>query len=209
MSLRDRVHRGYVQGRRVRVLAEHIAELLPPRARVLDVGCGDGTLTAALALRRPDLSLHGIDVHVREVSLVPVRLFDGKQIPFDEGAFDALLFVDSLHHAEDPLLLLTEAVRVSRQAVVIKDHTLDGFMAGPTLRLMDRVGNARHGVPLPFNYWTEARWRESFAQLGLHIEVWRAKLGLYPPPAGWLFDRSLHFLARLVPAAAGPGTLRR
>jgi hypothetical protein len=102
-----------------------------------------------------------------------------------------------LHHTDDPTILLREGSRVSRHSLVIKDHTLDGLMAGATLRLMDTVGNAQHGVPLPHNYWPKHRWLEAFDDLGLRIEAWIVDLHLYPWPASLAFDRSLHFVARL------------
>jgi hypothetical protein len=99
------------------------------------------------------------------------------------------------------MVLLREAARVARRAVVIKDHTLDGLLAGPTLRFMDHVGNARHGVALPYNYWPRRRWVEAFRELALEVEVWREDLRLYPRPADWVFGRSLHFVAKLRPRA--------
>ena len=42
--------------------------------------------------------------------------------------------VDVLHHTDDPMILMREAMRVTRQAILIKHHTLDGLFAGPTLR---------------------------------------------------------------------------
>jgi hypothetical protein len=102
-----------------------------------------------------------------------------------------------LHHSDDPTILLREAVRVARKGLVIKDHTLSGFLSGPTLRLMDRVGNGRHGVALPYNYWTHDQWFKAFETLGLKTGAWKSKLRLYPWPARWVFDRSLHFVARL------------
>ncbi len=70
-------------------------------------------------------------------------------------------------------------------------------MAGPTLRFLDWVGNARHGVVLPYNYWPQQRWFEAFGTLGLTVSVWKKDLSLYPRPANWFFGRSLHFIARL------------
>ncbi len=193
----DRIHGGYVFDRRVRVLSDHLAWAIPKDASVLDVGCGDGAMAKAISGRRPDLKIEGIDVLVREKTHVPVAEFDGSSIPRDDQSVDVALFVDVLHHTEDPMILLREARRVARKAIVIKDHTRNGVLAGATLRFMDWVGNARHGVALPYNYWPEMRWREAFGEFGLEAEMWRAKLGLYPGPAGWVFDRSLHFVARL------------
>src|SRR3712207_2789159 len=150
MPLLDRVHGNLVHGRRVRVLARWLAEMLPRDGTVLDVGCGDGLLARLVADARPDLTIEGIDVLVREHTHVPVRRFDGRRIDAADGAYDAVTFVDVLHHTDDPEVLVAEAARVARRCVVIKDHTRDGPLAGPTLSFMDWVCNARHGVALPY-----------------------------------------------------------
>jgi len=196
----QQLHTGLVHPRRVKVLAGHIAPWLPQGARVVDVGCGDGVLAAALAELRPDLHISGLDVLVRPAARMPVAQFDGKVIPHGDASFDVALLVDVLHHTEAPEVLLREARRVAR-TVVVKDHTLNGCMAGPTLRVMDWVGNAAHGVALPYNYQSEAQWRELFAALDLRIEEWRGDLRLYPWPADLLFGRGLHLLARLTTEA--------
>lgn len=197
MSLLERIHGGYVYGRRVDVLTRQLSELIPQGARVLDVGCGDGLIAHSVSKQRPDITVEGVDVLVRSRTHIPVAAFDGRRLPHADKSFDAVTFVDVLHHTSDPLVLLREAARVARKAVVIKDHTLNGFLAGPTLRFMDWVGNARHGVVLPYNYWPEERWREAFAALNWSIVHWQRTLRLYPWPANWIFERSLHFVARL------------
>lgn len=197
MSLIERIHGDYVHQRRVRVLRDHLAALIPQNARALDVGCGDGLLAHLMLQKRPDLELRGIDVLVREQTHIPVDEFDGLVIPHADASFDVVMFVDVLHHTQDPMLLLREAVRVARKAIVIKDHTLNGCMAPLTLHFLDWVGNARHGVTLPYNYWPQQRWFEAFDILKLTIGVWKKELRLYTRPANWFFGRSLHFIARL------------
>lgn len=196
MSLLARLHRR-VHRRRVRILAAGLAELLPRGATVLDVGCGDGRVAAALAERRPDLAIAGLDLAVRPDAAIAVEPFDGRRIPRGDGEVDAVMLVDVVHHAEEPRSLLAEAARVAAGCVVVKDHLREGLLAGPTLRLMDVVGNRRHGVATPFHYWTRGEWRAAVDGLGLAPSAWREELGLYPAPASWIFDRSLHFLARL------------
>ena len=191
------IHEKYVFSRRIRVLAKWLAEQIPPQARVLDVGCGDGNIAQLLLQARPDVHIEGIDVLVRPETHIPVTQFDGKVIPFPDKSFDAVMFVDVLHHTDDPNVLLAEARRVAKQAVILKDHCRDGVLAGPTLRFMDWVGNARHGVVLPYNYWPEAEWRSAFTRLALEPAAWHAKLGLYGWPFSVAFDRKLHFVAKL------------
>ena len=107
------------------------------------------------------------------------------------------MFVDVLHHAENPMILLREAARVARRIIVIKDHTIEGLLAGPTLRFMDYLSNARYGVALPYNYWRRQEWLDAFVTLGLKVEVWTSQLRIYPWFASWVFDRTLHFAVRL------------
>jgi len=197
MSVVETIHDRYAHGRRCRILSRHLADIIPERFSVLDVGCGDGLLAREIARARPDISLRGIDVLGRARTHIPVDPFDGVTIPHDDGSFDGVMFIDVLHHSTDPLSLLREGLRVARKSIVIKDHLCEGLFADLTLRVMDRVGNARHGVSLPYNYWPKQRWIEAFDALGLRIEKWTTQLGIYPWPASWFFNRSLHFIARL------------
>ncbi len=199
MSLLTTVHGRWVHTRRVRVLAERIGSLLEHTWHVADVGAGDGSLGALLMERLPGLRLTGYDVLVRPQTAIPVRPMQGCRLPLPDGAVDAVLLVDELHHTDDPLELLREAARVARQAIVIKDHRTARPLARATLRFMDRVGNRRHGVALPCNYWSDARWRTAWSELRLTVEAYQTRLGLYPWPAKWLFEDGLHFLARLRP----------
>ncbi len=183
--------------RRVRILADRLAGRLPPSARVLDLGIGDGKIAATLQAARPDISMRGADVLVRPEAEVPVDLFDGETLPYAGDYFDAVLVVDVLHHTTDPRRLLAEARRVCRGAILLKDHLADPWLGRARLRVMDRVGNARHGVALTYNYLDRSAWRALFRDVGLREESWEEKLGLYPAPTRWLFEDSLHFLAEL------------
>jgi SAM-dependent methyltransferase len=179
------LHQSFVHPRRVRVIADHASRLVPRDAQVLDVGSGDGLIAAALAERRRDLRIEGIDVLVREDTAIAVMPFDGRVIPRAAGSVDVVTLFDVLHHADDPPALLAEASRVARTCVV------------------DEVGNRRHGVALPHHYLTARQWRGAIDRLGLTPAVWEVGgLGLYPWPASVVFGGRLHVLARLDKAAA-------
>jgi SAM-dependent methyltransferase len=193
----EHAHAAHVAGRRVEVLVNRLGPLLPKQGRILDVGAGDGTIAACLMARRPGVAIEGVDVLVRPGAAIPVAAYDGARLPYPEASFDAVMAVDALHHTADPMALLREAVRVSRRWIVLKDHACDGWLARPVLSFMDRVGNARHGVASPGTYWPKRRWLDAFGELGLRVDAWVDRLGLYPWPASLVFERSLHFIARL------------
>lgn len=198
------LHDNLVAGRRVEVLSSWFAQIIPSNLRILDVGCGDGLLAAKILSKRGDLEIVGLDVLPRAQTHIAVGAFDGSTIPFENESFDVVMFSDVLHHTADPMVLLREACRVSRRFLMLKDHYRKGLAAGPRLRLMDWVGNARFGVALPYNYWTENQWHNAWQQLGLGVEQIVTRLGLYPGPADWVFGARLHFIVRLHKSAGAP-----
>jgi len=206
MNLLDRLHEGYVHGRRNRRLSEHLSELIPPGCNLLDVGCGDGQLARSLQQKRPDLRIEGVEIQLRKQTWIPVTQFDGKCLPYGESRFDGVMLIDVLHHTPDPRRLLREALRVSRRWLILKDHILRGPWAGMRLRFMDYVGNARHAVALPYNYLSAEEWNELRRALDLQIAVEVKQLGLYPWPFDFVFGAKLQFLALLERAVPPPPT---
>lgn len=188
--------------RRIWVLSRALANAIPGRGSVLDVGCGDGQLALALMKLRPDLHVEGVDVVARPKTLVPVAQYDGIKLPFADKSFDYVTIVDVLHHTDDPTVVLSEASRVARQGVVIKDHLREGWLAQATLSFMDWCGNIGDGVPLPYNFLSRTEWQGAFFKSKLQIVSMIDKLDIYLPPGRWLFDRNLHFVSLLAPRTA-------
>ncbi len=182
------------------MLAGHASRLIDAPGTVLDVGCGDGTIAALLQARRPDLQVTGVDTLIRPHCAIPVTVFDGSRLPFEDKSVRTVLLFDVLHHASDPDRLLAECARVA-DAIVLKDHLADGWGSAALLRFMDRVGNERHGVASPGRYRTRAEWKAAFASIRLAPSDWTGRVGLYPWPTSLIFDSSLQFVCRLRPAA--------
>ncbi|MEV0950346.1 class I SAM-dependent methyltransferase [Promicromonospora sp. NPDC050249] len=85
--------------------------------RVLDVGCGSGELLEHL--QDQGAVPGGVDPAPRMAELAraravgtDVRLGDFERLPFDDGAFDAVLAVNAFQFAEDQDAALAEAARV-------------------------------------------------------------------------------------------------
>src|SRR5438552_14247004 len=84
--LYDRAIGRRVFGRRVQTLCGHLSALVPEDADILDVGCGNGLLAHLLQQRRPDITVHGIDVRIARQSYIAVEKFDGSIMPFGDGS---------------------------------------------------------------------------------------------------------------------------
>jgi SAM-dependent methyltransferase len=204
VNLRAIQHWRAGSSRRARVLARHIAPLLPSTASVLDVGCGDGLLGRTIRNERPDLVLTGMDIAVHPLARIPVQEFDGLTLPVGDGAVDVIMMVDVLHQARDPMRLLTEAARVARRAIIVKDLVQAGWLDRQTLRIASWASSDGRAA-LPANHWSAREWTLALQRIGAAIESWQTGLGLYPWPASALIERNLHFVARI---GAGP-SLRR
>jgi SAM-dependent methyltransferase len=104
----------------------------PPPARVLDVGCGTGTLAARLAGSGYEVT--GLDPSAGMLSHLRARApqveaiqGSATEMPFGDGEFDLSLSVATMHHIADPAAVrsaLTEMVRVVRPGgrVIVWDH---------------------------------------------------------------------------------------
>lgn len=156
---------------RWRLLPGMLARHVPARARVLDVGCGSGAIAQRLRETAALHSIVGVDTVIQPDAAIPVTPYDGDRLPFDDGAFDLVLLIDVLHHTTDPRSLLDEALRVSKDRVLVKDHYWTTRADRWVLGVSDYLGNAPYGIDLPYTYQSMTQWTGLFRALGVSVEV--------------------------------------
>lgn len=101
-----------------------ISELIPNRARVLDLGCGDGALLAWLKEQK-QIQARGVE---RDRDLVQKAIargvtvyqgdFENSLAEYPPGAFDYVILSQTLQEARRPLEVLEGMLRIGRHAVV-------------------------------------------------------------------------------------------
>jgi methionine biosynthesis protein MetW len=101
-----------------------IVEWIRPGARILDLGCGDGTLLAHLAAQR-QVSGYGLEIDPDKVArcvtaginVIQADINDGLR-DFDTGFFDYVVMTQALQALQRPDEALAEILRVGRIGVV-------------------------------------------------------------------------------------------
>ena len=169
---------------------------LPAKLAALDIGCGCGTLLAAMAER--GIRAFGVDASRAAAATArrlaaerqleaPIILGEGERLACREGQFDLVIARSVLEHADDPYRLAAEAFRVLRPGGVLYAHTTNAlcpkqneirgypcfswYPGGLKRRLMMEArdqGSARiGGTQRPALYWfTPGRARRLLAAAG-------------------------------------------
>lgn len=108
----------------IRVDLQHVADLVTPKARLLDVGCGDGALLAYLKIFKQ------VDGRGLELSMSKVRAAVSQGLPviqgnletdladYPDGAFDYVVLSQTLQATHNPRIVLEDLLRIGRRAIV-------------------------------------------------------------------------------------------
>jgi SAM-dependent methyltransferase len=98
-----------------------LADLASVHGRVLDVGCGAGSVAKAVKRERTDLEVLACDASQSALAAageepggVEFRLSPAEHLPFGDGEFDFVWIFDVLEHVESPDAVLAEVARVLR-----------------------------------------------------------------------------------------------
>ena len=159
----------------VQFMAQRIAEThasfflpyLKPGWRVLDAGCGPGTITLGLARNVNPGHVVGVDAEdsqfedaratvQREELNVEFRKDSVYQLPFEDHRFDAVFSHALLEHLSDPLAAIAEFRRVLKPGGVIALRAgdlggmlLDAESDGPAQAFASYVAQQKEGLKDP------------------------------------------------------------
>ena len=108
----------------VRVDLALIADLVQRGGRVLDVGCGDGSLLALLERQRGvdargmEISQQGVNEAVARGLSVIQGDADRDLVHYPDDAFDYVILSQTIQATQNPKAVLSELLRVGRRAIV-------------------------------------------------------------------------------------------
>jgi ubiquinone/menaquinone biosynthesis C-methylase UbiE len=121
-------------------LREHLSFVpVPPRAHILDAGCGSGSMSRSLAATHPEAKVVGIDVRTDYVAyareraaqegLTNIEFREGDifHLPFADAEFDVVWSKYVLQWVREPQLAIGEFRRVTRKGGHVVCANFDGF----------------------------------------------------------------------------------
>ncbi len=189
-----------VYERRITVLANMIAPCLQAGDNVLDVGCGSGMLGARV-LKHKDcpsgVSYVGLEKSKRGAEPIEVIEYATGPLPFADQEFDVVILADVLHHEPQENFLLSEATRVSKHLLLVKDHKREGFLGFWRICFLDWVANNPYQVGCLYRYHTQREWHCIFEDLNLLVMKEEKSIDLYPALFNLVFGRQLQYFAVL------------
>lgn len=157
--------------------AAYLIPHLKPDMRILDVGCGPGTITMGLSKYVPQGTVIGVDYSgdiiakacenlaseaakgsetSTNVNSVEFRVGDVFHLPFEDGSFDVVHLHQVLMHVGDPVRALRELKRVVRRGGIVaaREGDIDAMTWWPALPVMEdwrrvfiAVARANNGEP--------------------------------------------------------------
>ncbi len=102
-----------------------IADWIKAESKVLDLGCGDGTLLAYLRDQR-DVLGYGLEISPfdvedcvdKNINVIQANLNNGLKAYFTDHSFDYVIMSQTLQATEKPDELIEEMLRVGREGIV-------------------------------------------------------------------------------------------
>ena len=137
--------------------------------RLLDLGAGEGYVAAELRARTSAWTC-SVDVGPFRRGPGAYVIYDGTRLPFADGAFDTTLILLALHHCAEPEAALDEALRVTRERLIVMESVYRNRRDRFWLDLLDgRLNGYRHGgaMPVPRAFRSPGAWTALFESRGL------------------------------------------
>jgi 2-polyprenyl-3-methyl-5-hydroxy-6-metoxy-1,4-benzoquinol methylase len=146
---------------------------------LLDVGCGEGVLTARWAQRLGSGRVLGVDLSDPKLAAewsarrgpanLEFRAVEPGPLPFEDGEFDLVAAIEVLEHVDDPAQTLGEMARVARR------HLLVSVPREPLWRLLNVARGAYlrelGNTPGHLNHWSARGFERLLARYGEVVDV--------------------------------------
>lgn len=162
------------------VIGKILIRYIKDGEKVLDLGSGTGEIAEFIHNHRKNIEITLLDITSEyNKSKFKVNVYDGEKLPFPKNTFDTVLVSFVLHHSQDPSLTLREAVRVSKNKIIIVEEKIDTKLEFFFIEIWHSLVDVIAGGELFFSFRPKVWFDKEFKRLGLRVKkVTRFR---YPP----------------------------
>jgi methionine biosynthesis protein MetW len=166
----------------------HIAEMIPPSTRVLDIGCGDGALLEYL-LRVKSVDGRGLELSQQNVNQCVARGLsvvqgdaDTDLTEYPSGVFDIVILSQTIQTTRRPRFVLEELLRIGKRTIVSFPNfghwrVRLSLATKGRMPVTKALGHAWHDTP-NIHLCTIADFLALAGEVGAHIEkAWSLREG--------------------------------
>jgi len=168
--------------KRARQISKRVSPHIKKSEKIIDIGSGTGFVAKTLAAEA-SAKVTLVDVFHHPLSkLLPVVIYDGKTLPFQDRSFDTSLLIAALHHCQDPMRVLDEAIRVSSRKVIVMEDLFESEIEKWLTLFEDSVVNWEFRGH-PHNNRNEEEWLKVFRRRNLkllHLDKFRLVCAGFP-----------------------------
>lgn len=170
--------RGRLVHKRMALVLQYLqGEHLPPKTKVLDLGCGPGIVAKQLATR--GFQTYAVDFsgdllararhHLNDDGLPPTHLAqaDAHRLPFKDNSFDVVLAIALIVWAADPAQVLREITRVLRPGGILIITARNRFSI---VNVFDPFFWASRLVPKKMRAWLRGLFQQHDGQQQKRLE---------------------------------------
>ena len=161
---------------------------LPPNAKILDVGCGDGFHLGLIRdFGRPGWKAEGIDLDARAVEAASraghvVRQGRVEELPLAPASYDLALMIMTVEHLADPVGVVAAVAKLLKpggRLVVVTDNA-----ASPDFELFGRRHWGGYHFPRHFQLFTKG----TLAELGRRAGLTTQNIMTDYSPVNWVYS---------------------
>lgn len=173
-------------GRVVKVLDRYItiAANIPKNAKVLDIGCGDGSFLSYLKRERPDCDAVGLDVSAKAVEMTLAKGCKALKLEADKplleqvgGDWDVIVMMEIIEHIPNAEKLVREVAELKPKTVFITIPNVGYIMHRMRLALAGRfpVTSIFYHMREHLRFWTVKDFVEWAPSVNLKVDSYHAQ----------------------------------
>lgn len=178
-----------------------------PRTLVLEIGAGEGALLRRLAELNFGAQFYAVEISPSGVEaikrkqiprLLECKLFDGYQLPYEDGRFDIAILSHVVEHLEHPRQLLYEAARVA--SYVFVEVPLEDTVRLSGDFVFDRVGHINFYSPKTIRLLVQSCNLRVLGQIAVNPP--KEAFAFRSPTRGWISYYIKQMLIESLPGLA-------